>query len=79
MNDCGITEQLLLVDRLFIKRKTSIEIDFMDEGQPTYKRIQDYVFGFSDKVGKGNFSHVYQGIHEPSRTLINYHRETSCN
>lgn len=67
----------LLIDILFINRKTSIKIDFMDDDQPTYKRIQDYVFGFSDRVGKGNFSQVYQGIHEPSRTIVNYHRETS--
>ena len=39
------------------------------ENQPLYKKIQDYVFAFYDKVGKGNFSQVFKGIHEPSRIL----------
>ena len=32
-----------------------------------YKKIQNYVFRFSDLLGQGNFSKVYAGQHEISR------------
>ena len=38
-----------------------------NDSAPLYKKIQDYVFAFSDKIGKGNFSNVFKALHEPSR------------
>lgn len=31
--------------------------------QPDRKKIQDYMYRFSDEIGKGNFSKVYKGVH----------------
>lgn len=30
------------------------------ENAPVYKKIQNYIFKFSDLVGQGNFSKVYK-------------------
>lgn len=35
---------------------------------PDSKKIQNYIYKFSDQIGKGNFSKVYKGIHEITRT-----------
>ena len=35
----------------------------MPEG-PTCKKIQKYIFKFSDLLGQGNFSKVYKAHHE---------------
>ena len=32
--------------------------------QPIYKKIQNYIFKFSDMLGQGNFSKVYKAHHE---------------
>jgi hypothetical protein len=31
---------------------------------PIYKKIQNYIFKFSDLLGQGNFSKVYRAYHE---------------
>lgn len=31
---------------------------------PIYKKIQNYIFKFSDLLGQGNFSKVYRAHHE---------------
>lgn len=36
--------------------------------QPIYKKIQNYIFKFSDLLGQGNFSKVYKAHHELSST-----------
>jgi hypothetical protein len=33
---------------------------------PIYKKIQNYIFKFSDLLGQGNFSKVYRAHHEIS-------------
>lgn len=35
---------------------------------PIYKKIQNYIFKFSDLLGQGNFSKVYRAHHEISST-----------
>jgi hypothetical protein len=40
----------------------------MPEG-PTCKKIQNYIFKFSDLLGQGNFSKVYKARHEITGTL----------
>lgn len=32
--------------------------------EPICKKIQNYIFKFSDMLGKGNFSKVYKAHHE---------------
>lgn len=32
--------------------------------EPTCKKIQNYIFKFSDMIGKGNFSKVYKAHNE---------------
>jgi hypothetical protein len=39
------------------------------EGQPECKKIQDYVYRFSDLIGMGNFSRVYKGRHQLTSTI----------
>ena len=36
---------------------------------PGVKRIQNYIFKFSDFLGKGNFSSVYKGTNELTSNL----------
>jgi hypothetical protein len=39
---------------------------------PIYKKIQNYIFKFSDLLGQGNFSKVYRAHHEiSSKSSIN--------
>lgn len=42
--------------------------NLMPEG-PTYKKIQNYIFKFSDVLGQGNFSKVYKAFHEITGSL----------
>jgi len=35
---------------------------------PIYKKIQNYIFKFSDLLGQGNFSKVYRAHHEVTST-----------
>ncbi len=44
------------------KNKSSGPENF--EPQPECKKIQDYVYRFSDQIGMGNFSKVFKGIHQ---------------
>lgn len=37
--------------------------------QPEYKKIQDYVYKFSDQIGMGNFSKVFKGAHQINRNF----------
>jgi len=30
--------------------------------QPQYKKIDNYIYKFSDMLGQGNFSKVYRGV-----------------
>lgn len=34
------------------------------ELQPECKKIQDYIYRFSDQIGMGNFSKVFKGVHQ---------------
>lgn len=34
------------------------------DGQPDCKKIQDYLYRFSDHIGSGNFSKVFKGINQ---------------
>lgn len=34
------------------------------EPHPDCKKIQDYIYRFSDHIGVGNFSKVYKGTHQ---------------
>ena len=34
-----------------------------DNPPPIYKKIQNYIFKFSDLLGQGNFSKVYKAHH----------------
>ena len=36
--------------------------------EPTCKKIQNYIFKFSDMLGKGNFSKVYKAHNEITST-----------
>lgn len=36
------------------------------EPQPEFKKIQDYIYKFSDQIGMGNFSKVFKGVHQTS-------------
>ena len=36
---------------------------------PTCKKIQNYIFKFSDLLGQGNFSKVYKAHHEITSTF----------
>lgn len=38
------------------------------ESAPVYKKIQNYIFKFSDLLGQGNFSKVYKAHHELTST-----------
>lgn len=40
-----------------------------NNGQPLCKKIDNYVFKFSDVLGQGNFSKVYKGTHEVTSKL----------
>lgn len=42
---------------------------------PGVKRIQNYLFKFSDFLGKGNFSTVYKGINEKTSKIMYYSSE----
>ena len=35
----------------------------VEEGEPVYKKIQNYIFKFTDLLGQGNFSKVYKAHH----------------
>ena len=37
--------------------------------QADRKKIHDYIYRFSDKIGVGNFSKVFKGMHEPTGTF----------
>lgn len=40
--------------------------------EPVCKKIQNYIFKFSDLLGQGNFSKVYKAHHEiTSRCFLN--------
>jgi hypothetical protein len=46
----------------------SIEKNFspkaeVNDSQPECKKIQDYIYKFSDVIGIGNFSKVFKGYH----------------
>lgn len=44
--------------------------DHQAGNEPTvYKKIQNYLFKFSDLLGQGNFSKVYKGVNEINSTL----------
>ena len=34
-----------------------------NDNPPIYKKIQNYIFKFSDLLGQGNFSKVYKAHH----------------
>ena len=34
------------------------------DGVPDCKKIQNYIYRFSDQIGMGNFSKVYKGINQ---------------
>lgn len=38
--------------------------------EPICKKIQNYIFKFTDLLGKGNFSKVYKAQHEITSTLL---------
>jgi len=38
--------------------------------EPICKKIQNYIFKFTDMLGKGNFSKVYKAHHEITSTYI---------
>ena len=38
--------------------------NFTSPEGPTCKKIQNYIFKFSDLLGQGNFSKVYKAHHE---------------
>lgn len=40
------------------------------ENQPEYKKIQDYIYRFSDQIGMGNFSKVFKGINQVTSTRM---------
>ncbi len=39
-----------------------------NQEKPLCKKIQNYIFKFSDKLGQGNFSSAYKGHHEITST-----------
>ena len=39
------------------------------DNAPIYKKIQNYIFKFSDLLGQGNFSKVYKAHHEITSIL----------
>jgi len=41
-----------------------------NEGQPECKKIQDYLYRFTDLLGTGNFSKVYKGINQVTSSQI---------
>lgn len=45
--------------------------------EPICKKIQNYIFKFTDLLGQGNFSKVYKAHHELTSTNINYLRLNS--
>ncbi len=43
---------------------------YFNEQQPLCKKIQNYIFKFSDLLGQGNFSKVYKAFHEITSILF---------
>lgn len=57
---------IILIIKIMIKQQQATS-----EG-PIYKKIQNYIFKFSDLLGQGNFSKVYRAHHEiSSKSSIN--------
>ena len=48
----------------------------MPSNEPICKKIQNYIFKFSDMLGKGNFSKVYKAHHEITSISMQYSDET---
>lgn len=42
----------------------------IENSQPEFKKIQDYIYKFSDQIGMGNFSKVFKGYHQHTSTLL---------
>ena len=45
-----------------------MKTDIIPPNQPICKKIQNYIFKFTDLLGKGNFSKVYKAHHEITST-----------
>lgn len=41
-----------------------LKVDQKQVREPVCKKIQNYIFKFSDVLGQGNFSKVYKAHHE---------------
>lgn len=41
----------------------------LGDTHPEYKKIQDYIYKFSDQIGMGNFSKVFKGHHQNTSKL----------
>ena len=48
------------------------------QNEPICKKIQNYIFKFSDILGKGNFSKVYKAHHEITSIQSFPSRLNSC-
>jgi len=62
---------MLLIIKFIIFKEGSIQMIKNQQvmpDQPIYKKIQNYIFKFSDLLGQGNFSKVYKAHHELTST-----------
>lgn len=41
-----------------------------NDNAPIYKKIQNYIFKFSDLLGQGNFSKVYKAHNEVTNEIV---------
>ena len=64
---------IILCIKIIIKQQQTTS-----EG-PIYKKIQNYIFKFSDLLGQGNFSKVYRAHHEISSKPSISLRWNCCN
>jgi hypothetical protein len=51
---------------------SNIDYQSIQNNEPVCKKIQNYIFKFSDILGKGNFSKVYRAHHEITSNLKIY-------
>ena len=55
-----------------MKTEQRVNYQVQNHNEPICKKIQNYIFKFTDMLGQGNFSKVYKAHHELTSILYNY-------